>query len=55
VAVVAKWQALLRSYLAGARPLRRAFVLVDARHGIKTVDERDIDALDRSAVTFQAC
>ena len=53
VAVVAKWQALLKSYLAGRANLRRAFVLVDARHGIKEVDEQILKLLDRSAVTFQ--
>ena len=53
VAVVAKWQALLKSYLAGRVNLRRAFVLVDARHGIKDVDEEILRLLDRSAVTFQ--
>lgn len=35
VAVVAKWQALLKSYLAGRVTLRRAFCLIDARHGVK--------------------
>jgi hypothetical protein len=35
VAVVQKWQALLKAYLAGRATLRRAFVLIDARHGIK--------------------
>lgn len=54
VAVVAKWQALLRAYLAGRQTLRRAFVLIDARHGIKAVDEEILALLDRSAVTFQA-
>src|SRR5690606_41827239 len=29
VAVVAKWQALLKSYLSGRSTLRRAFVLID--------------------------
>ena len=53
VAVVAKWQALLKSYLAGRANLRRAFVLVDARHCIKEVDEQILKLLDRSAVTFQ--
>jgi GTP-binding protein len=54
VAVVAKWQALLRLYLSGRATLRRAFVLIDARHGIKAVDEEILKLLDRSAVTFQA-
>ncbi len=53
VAVVDKWQKLLKSYLAGRANLRRAFVLLDARHGIKAVDSEILSLLDRSAVTFQ--
>jgi GTP-binding protein len=53
LAVVQKWQALLKQYLSGRQTLRRAFVLVDARHGIKTVDEEIMCLLDASAVTFQ--
>jgi GTP-binding protein len=53
VAVVEKWQALLRAYLSGRPSLRRAFVLVDSRHGIKPVDEDIMTLLDRSAVPFQ--
>ena len=53
VAAVAKWQALLRAYLAGRQTLRRAFVLIDMRHGIMAVDEEILSMLDRSAVTFQ--
>ncbi|MES2541783.1 MAG: ribosome biogenesis GTP-binding protein YihA/YsxC [Pseudomonadota bacterium] len=54
VAIVAKWQALLKQYLSGRVTLRRAFVLIDARHGVKAVDEEILQLLDRSAVTFQA-
>ena len=54
VAVVAKWQALLRAYLRGRQTLRRAFVLIDARHGVKAVDEEILAMLDGAAVTFQA-
>ena len=54
VAVVAKWQALLKAYLAGRQTLRRAFVLVDMRHGIKPVDAEILTLLDRAAVPFQA-
>ena len=54
VKVVEKWQRLLRAYLSGRQTLRRAFVLIDARHGIKKVDEDILDLLDKSAVTFQA-
>jgi GTP-binding protein len=53
IAVVAKWQALLKQYLQGRVTLRRAFVLVDMRHGVKDVDEEIMVLLDRSAVTFQ--
>ena len=51
--IVAKWQALLKSYLAGRQTLRRAFVLIDTRLGVKAVDEEILTLLDRSAVTFQ--
>ncbi|MGI3209927.1 ribosome biogenesis GTP-binding protein YihA/YsxC [Roseovarius tibetensis] len=53
VAVVRQWQALLKQYLSGRATLRRAFVLVDARHGIKPVDEEIMALLDSAAVTFQ--
>ncbi len=38
LAVVQKWQKLLKSYLSGRPTLRRVFVLIDARHGAKAVD-----------------
>lgn len=53
VAVVEKWQRLLKAYLSGRQTLRRAFVLIDARHGVKKVDEDILKLLDQSAVTFQ--
>ena len=53
VPVVQKWQALLKQYLAGRPNLRRAFALIDARHGIKPVDHEIMTLLDRSAVPFQ--
>ncbi len=53
VKVVEKWQRLLKQYLSGRPTLRRAFVLIDARHGIKQVDEETLKLLDTSAVTFQ--
>lgn len=52
--VVEKWQRLLKAYLAGRQTLRRAFVLIDARHGVKAVDEEIFTLLDKAAVTFQA-
>jgi len=53
VTVVEKWQRLLRAYLAGRQTLRRAFVLIDTRHGVKSVDEEIMTLLDKSAVAFQ--
>ncbi len=54
VNIVRKWQELLKAYLSGRATLRRAFVLIDMRHGIKKVDEEILDLLNKSAVTFQA-
>lgn len=53
VAVVRQWQALLKQYLQGRSTLRRAFVLIDSRHGVKAVDDEIMTLLDKSAVTFQ--
>ncbi len=53
IPVVEKWQRLLKSYLSGRQTLRRAFVLIDARHGVKAVDHDILKLLDQSAVTFQ--
>lgn len=53
VAVVEKWQRLLKAYLAGRATLRRVFLLIDGRHGAKAVDEEIMTLLDRAAVTFQ--
>lgn len=53
VKVVERWQRLLKAYLSGRVTLRRAFVLIDTRHGIMKVDEEILALLDRAAVTFQ--
>jgi GTP-binding protein len=53
VPVVEKWQRLLKAYLSGRATLRRAFLLVDMRHGVKEVDAEIMRMLDPSAVTFQ--
>ena len=53
LAVVEKWQKLLKRYLSGRQTLRRAFVLIDSRHGIKKVDDEIMALLDSAAVTFQ--
>lgn len=51
--IVQKWQALLKAYLSGRPTLRRVFMLIDARHGPKKVDEEIMELLTKSAVTFQ--
>ena len=53
IKTVEKWQRLLKAYLSGRATLRRAFVLIDSRHGVKSVDEEIMTRLDKSAVTFQ--
>ncbi|TYB85825.1 ribosome biogenesis GTP-binding protein YihA/YsxC [Oceaniovalibus sp. ACAM 378] len=54
IPVVQKWQRLMKSYLSGRATLRRVFLLIDSRHGAKSVDEEIMTLLDQSAVTFQA-
>ena len=53
-AKVDQWQRLLRAYLGGRVTLTRAYVLIDARHGVKHVDHEIMALLDRAAVSFQA-
>jgi GTP-binding protein len=53
LAKVAAWQTLMKQYLSGRATLRRAFVLIDARHGVKPVDAEIMALLDSAAVTFQ--
>lgn len=50
---VEKWQQLLKSYLTGRVSLRRVFLLIDSRHGVKEADEEIMLLLDKAAVTFQ--
>ena len=54
LAEVRRWQALLRDYLRGRASLRRAFLLIDARHGPKAADEEIMTVLGSAAVPFQA-
>jgi GTP-binding protein len=50
---VRKWQTLLKNYLRGRAELTRAFVLIDARHGVKESDEEMLGLLDETAVIYQ--
>ena len=44
---------MIRAYLRGRASLRRVFVLIDARHGIKANDEEVLAMLDKAAVSYQ--
>jgi len=48
-----RFQNLGRDYLRGRPNLRRVFLLIDARHGLKKPDGEALDALDLAAVSYQ--
>ncbi len=50
---IAAWNVLLNAYLRGRPNLRRVFVLVDSRHGLKKNDLAMMDDLDIAAVSYQ--
>ncbi|WP_374472464.1 ribosome biogenesis GTP-binding protein YihA/YsxC [Phenylobacterium sp.] len=50
---VKKFQNLGRDYLRGRPNLKRAFLLIDSRHGLKPVDEEAMAAFDLAAVSYQ--
>jgi GTP-binding protein len=50
---VKAWTALIAAYLQGRANLARVYVLVDARHGLKTSDAPALDALGEAAVSHQ--
>ncbi|HEX4179913.1 MAG TPA: ribosome biogenesis GTP-binding protein YihA/YsxC [Caulobacteraceae bacterium] len=49
----AQFQNLGRAYLRGRPNLKRVYLLIDARHGLKEVDAEALDALDVAAVSYQ--
>ncbi len=52
-AQVERWTKLVFDYLRGRATLRRVFVLIDARHGIKDNDLDMLSLLDQAAVSYQ--
>jgi GTP-binding protein len=50
---VDRWTTLVFDYLKGRVRLKRVYLLIDARHGIKKNDEEVMDLLDRAAVSYQ--
>ncbi|MFD2236835.1 ribosome biogenesis GTP-binding protein YihA/YsxC [Aureimonas populi] len=47
------WTKLVFDYLRGRSTLKRVFVLVDSRHGLKTNDTEVLALLDKAAVSYQ--
>ena len=50
--MVKRWRFLINDYLRGRQVLKRALVLVDARHGLKDVDRDVMKMLDGAAVSY---
>lgn len=50
---VRAWTRLVFDYLRGRSKLRRVYLLVDSRHGLKSSDLEALDLLDKAAVSYQ--
>ncbi len=50
---VQQWRYLINDYLRGRAVLKRVFVLIDSRHGIKEVDHEMINMLDTAAISYR--
>lgn len=50
---VKAWNSLIREYLRGRVSLRRVFLLIDSRHGVKAIDLEIMGLLDEAAVSYQ--
>ncbi|ATP12712.1 putative GTP-binding protein EngB [Bartonella henselae] len=51
--LVDAWTDLIYSYLRGRTTLKRVYVLIDSRHGIKKNDAEILELLDKAAVSYQ--
>ena len=50
---VENWTKLVFDYLKGRVTLKRVYVLIDSRHGLKAIDEEVLTLLDKAAVSYQ--
>lgn len=50
---VEAWTKLVHKYLIGRPNLRRVYVLIDGRHGVKANDKSVMNELDSAAVSYQ--
>ncbi len=53
IQTVKKWRHLINDYLRGRQVLKRTFVLIDSRRGIKDVDHDIMKMLDEAAVSYR--
>jgi GTP-binding protein len=51
--LVDAWTTLVFDYLRGRVTLKRVYLLIDSRHGIKTIDDQVMGLLDKAAVSYQ--
>jgi GTP-binding protein len=51
--LVRDWNQLVRDYLRGRTQLKRVFLLIDSRHGVKENDRATMELMDKSAVSYQ--
>jgi len=50
---IAAWTSLIHDFLRGRANLARVYLLIDARHGLKDLDNDVLKTLDSSAVSYQ--
>ena len=53
IKTVQQWRYLINDYLRGRVVLKRVFVLIDSRHGIKEVDHDIMSMLDKAAISYR--
>ena len=53
IKTVQQWRYLINDYLRGRVVLKRVFVLIDSRHGIKEVDHDVMSMLDSAAISYR--
>ncbi len=51
--LVRGWNQLVQDYLRGRTQLKRVFLLIDSRHGVKPNDSATMELMDKSAVSYQ--
>jgi GTP-binding protein len=50
---IAAWTKLIHEFLRGRATLARVYILVDARHGLKSADNAILDTMSKAAVSHQ--